>query len=322
MQDKHLLVITGPTGVGKSRLGLYLAEELAGEIVSADSRQVYIGADVGTNKRPLPEEKIFSLEKSEGTWVVNNIPIHGYDLVNPDIPFSVTLFLEFTKQKISSLWEQNKLPIVVGGTGFYISVLLGEAPFSNVPRDPELYRDLGSKSNSELLEILQKKDPKFFEKLPVDARKNTRRLARYVELALKTGLVTNAQKFETFLMDNNVVPVKIGLTSPRLALYQKTDLWVRHIFQNGLVSETQRLLDLGFQDTPILNGIIYQPMVSYLRHQLEYEGAILTAQSQTRNYIKRQLTWFRRDENLVWLDATDENFDDRIKKLIESKLHH
>ena len=313
----NITTIVGPTGTGKSRLGLSLAQKYGGIILSADSRQVFKYADVGTNKYPLSKSEISTLERLDDRWVVNGIDIYGYDLVFPDEPFSVADFVQYGNNLLSNLSNETQI-YIVGGTGFYIDTFLGDMPYSTVKPDPKLRNDLSTFSIDQLRSRLSSLDSAFALKMNESDSNNPQRLIRYIELDTHDGSVKEAKRYSP--LKETISPIKIGLTTDRDELDQRVKRWIDRITGGDLQTEVAQLLSMGYDDTPLLTGIIYQPMVDFLQEEADLEVVKNEIVTQVKQYIRRQLTWFKRDKNVYWFDVSKESFDHQVYKLLESNV--
>lgn len=277
---KKMIVIVGPTSTGKSELAISLAQKLNGEILSADSRQIYRLADVGTNKQPLSDAKLSTLVKSESRWIVNSISIWGYNVIYPDQEYSVSDFVNFAVAKIKDIVSQDKIPIVVGGTGYYIDALLGLSPYSDVAPNVGLRKKYKDSDTQEVVTALTKIDPATISELSQDALKNKQRMIRYLELAEAAGSVIAAKKYSP-LKEDIYDLVKIGLNGERTKLYRRAETWAETIFDQGLVDEVSMLIDKGYRDTRLLHGIVYSPTVSLIDGELSREKALVMIKKTT-----------------------------------------
>lgn len=315
MTMDKIVVISGPTATGKSRLALSLCEQFGGEILSADSRQVYKEADIGTNKMPLPREETTQITKETGLWRVNGVPIHGYDWVRPDEPFTVSHFIERSIPVIAKLCSHKKPVFVVGGTGFYIDTLLGDSPYSNVPPQPALRKQWQTATEEALFHQLQALDSDAASRLKLDDMHNRQRLIRYLELATRAGSVAQATQYSP--LKDTVEVLRIGLTADRAVLHHKVQQWTQEALEIGLTDETRLLLERGYAGTKLLQGIIYHPMVQMIQKEISMEEAKKTIEAQLRGYIRRQLVWFRRHPATQWFDVQDPAFAFRVAKLVK-----
>jgi tRNA dimethylallyltransferase len=285
----RVLAIVGPTAVGKSDFALDIAEVHNGEIISADSRQVYRCMDIGTAK-PTPEMR-------------RRVAHHLIDLINPDQQYSVALFVRDATATLHDLWDRGKLPIVVGGTGLYVKALLDGLELPEVPPDPALRAELEQRIRSEGLEVvvadLLRCDPDAAR--IVDLR-NPRRVIRALEVTLKSGTPFSALRRRA-PPDWNTL--RIGLTLDRQALYERINRRLEQQVAAGLVEEVRRLLARGYHPNDHgLHGLVYREFVQHVLGELSLDEAIRLAQRETRRYAKRQLTWFRADPQVHWFEAT------------------
>ena len=285
----RVLAIVGPTAVGKSDFALDIAESYNGEIISADSRQVYRYMDIGTAK-PTPEMRC-------------RVAHHLIDLIDPDQQYSVAQFVRDATAALHDIWDRQKLPIVVGGTGLYVKALLDGLELPEVPPDPALRAELEQRIRSEGLEAvvaeLLRCDPDAAR--IVDLR-NPRRVIRALEVTLKSGTPFSALRRRT-PPDWNTL--RIGLTLDRQALYERINRRLEQQVAAGLVQEVRGLLARGYRpDDPGLCGLVYREFVRHVLGELSLDQAICLAQRETRRYAKRQLTWFRADPQVRWFEAT------------------
>ena len=289
-----LLAIVGPTAVGKSTLALRLALAFGGEIVNADSRQVYRYMEVGTAK-PTPEQR-------------DQVPHHLVDILDPDQDFSLALFLQHAREAVRGIHDKGRLPIVVGGTGQYIWALLEDWKVPQVPPDPKLRAELEAEEVAGGLGTLHKRlqelDPQGAS--TIDPR-NTRRVIRALELHHVTG------KMPSSLRDKGQLPyhhLVIGLTTAREALYERIDQRVDRMLEGGLVSEVKGLLSGGYTaDLPSMSSMGYREIAAYLGGEMDLDEAARRIKYATHGFARRQYTWFRRgDSRIRWVDATGDPY--------------
>lgn len=311
---QKIVVILGPTGTGKTSLAIQLCQKFDGEIISADSRQVYQGADLGTNK--VTGSKIQDTGyRGRKFWMKEGVKIHFYDATTPDRPYSAGQFIDQAERVVTNLWKKRKLPFVVGGTGFYISALLGEIKLSGVSANPQLRSELGKSSLTNLQASLKTLNPGKFKRMHPSERKNKHRLIRAIEIATALKLNKQTARPKTTQL-KPAQTLKIGLTAPRGFLYEKADQWIRSMVEHGLIDETRKLIEKGYKNTPLMQGIIYKQSVDFVEGKFNQEEMIKRIQSELHGYIRRQLTWFKRDQKIKWYDLSQPDFDKRITELV------
>ena len=292
MDERNLvLALVGPTAVGKTATSLLLARELHGEIVSADSRQVYRGMDIGTAKI-TPEEQ-------------GDIPHHLIDIRNPDETISLGEYKELADAAIADILARGRLPMLVGGTGQYVRAVLEGWQIPRVPPQPELRRELeelAERAGKEaVFARLQELDPASAQ--TIDYR-NLRRVIRAIEVTLVAG-----RPFSE-LQTKQPPPwriVQIGLTRPREALYARADARIEDMFDAGWVEEVQRLLARGYTpDLPSFGSLGYREVAAYLAGEYDLEEAKARIRKATRNFIRRQYNWFRlSNPDIHWFDLEE-----------------
>lgn len=288
-----LLVITGPTATGKSDVGVLVAEKVGGEIISSDSMLVYRGMDIGTAKPTRAE--------------MRGIPHHMLDIVEPDQDYSVALFQKQARAVIAETAARNNLPVLVGGTGLYVGAVIDNYDFSNACGDSALRQKLLHEAADKGFESLHRRlceiDPQVASKLHP---RDTRRVIRALEVYYLTGKpISSYQKIDRHgQLQYNLV--MFGLTMERGKLYRRIEQRVDKMIAAGLVEEVQRLLDRGLSiELSSMRGLGYKEIVSHLIGELSLEQAVELLKRNTRRFAKRQLTWFRRDERIKWLDLDD-----------------
>lgn len=292
-----LVAIVGPTAIGKSRLAIHLAQKFKGEIVSADSRQVYRYMDIGTAKPGIQE--------------LTFIPHHLISIVNPDENFSLAQYQKLAYQSIGSIQERNKLPILAGGSGLYVWAVLEGLKIPEVAPDLEFRHELEDRAargeTEELYRELAEIDPLAAQS--IDPR-NVRRLIRALEVSKHAGVPFSklqdkeAPSFEALV---------IGLTTDRKELYRRVDLRVDGMIEQGMVEEVKRLVDIGYGfDLPAMSGIGYKQIGMFLKGEITLEIAIQQVKTETHRLVRRQYNWFRlADKRIHWFD---------IKQDIESEV--
>lgn len=310
---QKLLVICGPTGTGKTDLALTLAKKFNGEIVSADSRQVYIGMDIGTGKE-LESAKT-KIKKEKSTCFVNDIPIHLYDVINPDERFSLAEYQQLALEKIKNIHSRNKLPILVGGTGLYTQAVTEGLKIPKAPPNLKFREKLEKEPIESLLLRLEKVDPKTYENID---KNNKRRVIRALEVFETTGEAFSSLQDKYLKIDFDIL--KIGLTLEREELYRRNDSRVENWFKIGFEREVAGLLKKYSLDLPALTSLGYRQVAMYLKGNLGLEEAKQRIKFDIHGYIRRQLTWFKRDKTIYWYDITMENLVNEIEYLVEGFL--
>ena len=303
MQSKPpLILIIGPTAVGKTELAIQLAEKMNGEIISADSRLFYRGMDIGTAK-PSREE-------------LARVPHYLIDIVNPDETLSLAVFQEKAKEIIADIHARGKIPFLVGGTGQYVrAVTQGWTP-PEVTANERLRAELEKKDMEWLHARLQLIDPESAAK--IDAR-NVRRTVRALEVIITTGRKFSEQRGQ---VESPYQLITIGLTRPRPELYQRVDERIDLMFANGLIDEVKRLLEKGYSPSlPSLSALGYRECVSVVKGLLTEEQAKVEMRRVTRIFVRRQANWFKEsDPNIKWFQVKDgviEATENYIRHLID-----
>ena len=288
----RLIVIVGPTAVGKTEVAIRLAHEWGGEIISADSMQVYRFMDIGTAK-PTAEERS----------LVNH---HLIDVVNPDDQFNAAMYIEMAQRIIRELHNQRKTIFVVGGTGLYIKALLGGL-FQGPDADEELrslYRqELKQFGKEYLYEKLKRRDEKAAAQID---KNDVIRIIRALEvLELSGESIVEKQKAHDF-GDNLYDSMKIGITLERSLLFKRIDQRTEKMIQDGLVNEVRKLLSVGYHEIlKPMQSLGYKHIIRYLKGQYTCEDAVRLIKRDTRHYAKRQMTWFGADKHIAWFAPHD-----------------
>ena len=280
------LLIAGPTAIGKSEIALQLARELNGELISVDSMQVYRGMDIGTAKPSATERA--------------EIRHHLIDIVDIHESFNAALFLELAKKTVAEIHERGALPIFCGGTGLYFKALtegLGNAP----PGNKDLRAQLEKKSDDELLRELAQADPVTFERID---HRNRRRVIRAVEVIRLTAKPFSTQRadWQASTKKSCKQPIFIGLTRPIAELHSRIASRVESMFEAGLVEETRSLLASGLSENPTaMQALGYRQVVEYLNDRRSLSETIELVKIRTRQFAKRQMTWFKRQAIVDWI---------------------
>lgn len=310
---KKLLVIGGPTGTGKTDLAIKLAKKFDGEIISADSRQLYVGMDIGTGKsfQVNKDHPVINQEKFNSYWIVDGIPIYLYDIITPDKTFSVAEYQQIAYKKIKQIQNKGKLPILVGGTGLYIRAVVQGLKVPQVKPDQKIRDKLDKQLLSSLLHDLEQVDPKTY--LGID-KHNKRRVIRALEVYYKTGkpISSLAKKYKP---DFEIL--SLGLTAGREYLYKRADDRIDLWFEQGFVAEVSSLLKKYKQTLPSMTSIGYRQVSAYLDKKISKEEAIKRIKFDHHGYIRRQLTWFKKEPFVIWFDISDPGYDKRIFEKIE-----
>lgn len=290
LNRKKIVVIIGPTAVGKTKLSIDLAHRLNGEIISGDSMQIYKGMDIGTAK--------INVDEMEG------IPHHLIDIKNPDDDFSVAEFQGKVRPLIDDITIANKMPMIVGGTGLYIQSVLYDYQFTESPSDPEfrkkLEEDLKVNGEHAIHQLLVDVDPESAIKIHPN---NTRRVIRALEIFHCTG-VTMAEHLKQQESQLLYDVALVGLTMDRDILYARINERVDSMIKQGLIEEVKQLYDIGIRDTQAIKAIGYKEIYDYLDGLTTLEDAIIQLKQNSRRYAKRQLTWFRNKMDVKWFNMT------------------
>jgi len=301
------IVIAGPTAAGKSEIALCLAQELGGEIVSVDSMQVYRGLDIGTAK-PSEQERA-------------DIPHHLIDVVDIDETFNVARFVRLAREAVAEIQARGRLPILCGGSGLYFKALLeglGQAP----PSDPVLRQRLEQTPLSQLLRELAERDREIYEQID---QKNRRRVMRAVEVIRLTGQTYLPQRADW--AKKQVEPPNgtfIGLSRISSDLRQRIDTRVEAMFENGLVEETEALLQRGLAlNQTALQALGYKQVAEYLRGERSLAESIALVKIRTRQFAKRQMTWFKRQLHLHWIQLGPDKVNnlDNVRAFLVERAH-
>lgn len=297
-EKKPLVILTGPTAVGKTALSIKLASEIGGEIISADSMQVYRQMDIGSAKIK-PEE-------------MGGIPHHLIDILEPEEEFNVCLFEKLALEAMEQIYERGHIPVVVGGTGFYIQALLYQIDFTEEETDTA-FRDklwqLGEeKGNHYLHELLRKVDPESAEEIHENNRKRVIRALEFYENSGKPISTHNKEQRQKTSAYNSCYFV---LTDDRKKLYERIESRVDQMLSKGLVDEVRTLKERGCNASMVsMQGLGYKEILEYLDGRCSLLEAVEKIKKETRHFAKRQLTWFRREKDVIWLDKQAFAYDE------------
>lgn len=303
---KTLVILTGPTAVGKSALSIALAQKIHGEIISADSMQVYRHMNIGSAKI-MPKE-------------MDGVPHHLIDVLEPAEEFNVVVFQKMAKAAIEEIRSRGHVPILVGGTGFYIQAVLYNIDFTHNDEDTSLRSRLeelaGTQGNEALYEQLRQIDPESCETIHAN---NVKRVIRAIEFYHKTGKKISQHNKE---QHENVSPYRFAyfvLNDDRVRLYDKIDQRVNEMIRQGLVSEVEKLKAMGCTRNMVsMQGLGYKEILDYLNGDCSLEEAIYRIKRDTRHFAKRQLTWFRREKDVIWVDKQE--FDYSSQQIVNYML--
>ena len=303
---KPLVVLTGPTAVGKTKLSIALAKALGGEIISADSMQVYKYMDIGSAK--ITEKEM------------DGVPHHLIDVLSPFEEFHIVRFQELAKKAVEDIYSRGRIPVFVGGTGFYIQAVTKDIDFTEGEEDKEYREELSrlaaEKGNEFLHEMLRNIDPKSAEEIHAN---NVKRVIRALEFYKENGFPISQHNEE---QKQNETPYNLAyfvLNAPRELLYERIDRRVDEMMENGLVQEVQKLKDMGCRrDMTSMQGLGYKEILSFLEGEVPLEEAVRILKRDTRHFAKRQLTWFRRESDVIWVDKDKFSFDE--EKILEYML--
>lgn len=340
---RKLLVICGPTATGKTSLALKLAKKFNGEVVSADSRQVYRRMDIGTGKNlPVSAKFKFQSAKLGGYYEIRGVKVWGYDLVGPTEEFSVAQYVKIANKIIKDIWkprqkllhsggQEGKLPILVGGTGLYIKGVIDGIPTAKIPKNKSLRKSLEGKVASELFEILAQVDPVKSGSMNASDRKNPRRLVRAIEIS---GSGIKEQGLRNKIIQSILF---IGLTAPKEFLNTKIEKRVesrvkqgieeeiRSLFRKGVTWKHQSMQALGYRQwrnyfTKLGGKSGWERGITETLNDsesTERRNAINNWKHVEKQYVKRQLTWFKRDKRINWFDISKLGWEKDVERLVK-----
>ena len=288
-----LVILTGPTAVGKTKTSIALAKAIDGEIISADSMQVYRHMDIGSAKiRP---------EEMEG------VPHHLIDVLDPEETFNVVRFQQLAKKAMDEIYAKSRIPILVGGTGFYIQSVLYDIDFTeneeNTAIRAELERLAEEKGAAVLHQMLAEVDPESASEIHAN---NVKRVIRALEFYRLTGTKISEHNEEQRQKESPYNAAYFVLNDERSRLYERIDLRVEQMLKEGLIEEVQALKDRGYtRDMVSMQGLGYKEILAYLEGEISLEEAVYILKRDTRHFAKRQLTWFKREREVIWVNKPD-----------------
>ena len=299
MKKPSVIVICGPTASGKTALSIELAKRINGEIVSADSMQIYKDMNIGSAKVTLEE--------------IDGIKHYLIDFVSPDERYSVANYKKDATKAIEEIIAKGKTPIVVGGTGLYVNSLIYEIEYNNIEIDEEYRKELEEIKEISGLEVLYKKaleiDPEAMEKI---SSNDSKRIMRVLEIYHSTGKTKTQQELESRTKETSYDYKVFAINMDREKLYDRINRRVNIMLENGLVDEVKNLLSKYKEFPTAMQGLGYKEVRDYLEDKLSYEEMVEKIKQESRRYAKRQLTWFRKNKETIWIDGlndTNENIN-------------
>ena len=307
MTDKQkLIVITGPTAVGKTGLSIDLAKRVGGEIISADSMQVYKYMDIGTDK--------IKPEKMEG------VPHHLIDFLDPKEDFNVFIFQKLVKEAIADISSRGKVPIIVGGTGFYIQAVLYDIDFTETDEDDSYRKELETRAANGEGDLLHQElaaiDP---ESSQIIHANNVKRVIRALEYYKKTGRRISEHNAQQHQNESPYDFRCFVLTDERKTLYSRIEKRVDQMIEEGLEQEVRQIAAMGIpRNATSMQGLGYREMLGYIDGEYDLDRAVYLIKRNTRHFAKRQLTWFKREKEVIWIDKNSFDHDDN--KILEEML--
>ena len=308
-KKKPLIILTGPTAVGKTALSVKLAKVINGSIISADSMQVYRGMDIGSAK----------VTKEE----MGGIKHYLIDVLEPDEEFHVVRFQQMAKEAMAEIYQEGKIPILTGGTGCYIQSVVYDIDFTSQQEDiayRERLEQLAKEQGNEALHaMLQEVDPVSAEKIHAN---NVKRVIRALEFYEKTGMPISEHNEKEAAKESPYTFCYFVLNDDRQRLYDRIELRIDQMLEQGLVDEVRKLKEKGYHKEMVsMQGLGYKEILAWLDGEISYEEAVYILKRDTRHFAKRQLTWFRREKDVIWVDKDKFNYDDdRILSFMTAKI--
>jgi len=317
-----LLVICGPTATGKTQLAVSLAKKFNGEIVSADSRQVYKCLDIGTGKDlPKGAKLKYLWIKKIGFYEIRGVKVWGYDLADPRHSFNVSQYLRFADRIIIDIIKRGKLPILVGGTGLYIKGVIDGIPTAEIPKNNRLRRNLDEKSPADLFDMLAQIDSIKAAGMNFSDKKNPRRLMRAIEVAT-WQISHNLKELNVIKKKNYFDVLQIGLFANDKYLFKKINQRVSERFKERLKNEIADLLknhvDWNMQS---MSSIGYSQWKDFFEGNKSEKSVIETWENEEKKYVKRQMIWFKKDKRISWFNIADSDYPENVEKIVK-KWHN
>lgn len=296
-----LVVLLGPTAAGKTEWGIRLAKKFNGEIISADSRQVYKKMNIGTAK-PVGEWRWNASWKGlRRSFFADEVIHHLIDIVDPGKHFTVAEFRDLATKYVKLAYRNNRVPFIVGGTGLYISSLVDNFSIPRIPPNKKLRRSLEEKTSEELMALLQTLDPETAQKID---GKNIRRVIRALEVCILSGEPFSGQQKKG---DPMFQVLQIGVEVPRDVLHKRISERIDTMAGEGIVEEVKDLLRQKYSwNLPSMSGVGYRQFQPFFEEKLSLEQCIENLKRDTRQFARRQLTWFRRDKRILWCESYEE----------------
>lgn len=321
--NPKLLIISGPTAIGKTDLGIHIAKKFNGEIISADSRQVYKEMDVLTGKDIDENAKlkikniklqIKNQKFTVGYRLKNRIPVWLMDIVAPDYVFNVGEYYRLAKRVITDIYSRGKLPILVGGTGFYIKSIIDPIDTLSIPPDNQLRVELSTLNIESLQKRIEVVDHNRWIRMNESDRHNPRRLIRAIEVALykkKNFQLSKSDDVHSYSI------CWIGLKTSNDFLYKRIDLRVEKRIEIGVIEETKELINTGYNaNLPSLSSTGFLALKKYIENKITIEDAIKIWKYQEHWLARRQMTWFKKEKRIEWFDISQDNYFHNIEEKI------
>lgn len=310
MEKKPLIVLTGPTAVGKTALSISLAKAVNGEIISADSMQVYKHMDIGSAKI-MPDE-------------MDGVPHHLVDILLPDEEFHIAKFQQLAKVAMEDIYARGRVPILVGGTGFYIQSITRDIDFTETDTDTTYRNDLEEFAKEHGAEALHERlkavDPDAANEIHAN---NIKRVIRALEYYHQTGTMISKHNHEQKEKESPYNLKYFVLNDIRSKLYERIELRIDQMVEQGLIEEVQKLKDMGYTKNMVsMQGLGYKEILTYLDGDYTLEEALYVLKRDTRHFAKRQLTWFKREKDVIWVNKNEFDYDHkRILAYMLEKFH-